>query len=291
MTGPVIVVHGGAGGFGTELQELASEYREALTSALAAGARALEAGGGGGAVQAVQAAVMAMEDFPLFNAGLGAALCDDGSVELSASAMRGSDQAAGGVALVRHTRHPVAAAVAMLDQPEVLLAGERADAFAAARGLEQGDPSQFVTERQRRRLAARVSAGGATVGAVCLDAGGLLAAATSTGGLQGQRPGRVGDSPVIGAGTWADRYVAVSCTGKGEAFVRAGASRLLGALVASGVALDDAGRTVLDAVAQCDGDGGLIAVDAHGQVVLPFSTDAMPRGVWRDGEDPVVEVP
>ncbi|MGN6869374.1 MAG: isoaspartyl peptidase/L-asparaginase family protein [Solirubrobacteraceae bacterium] len=291
MTGPVIVVHGGAGGFGTELQERASEYREALTSALAAGARALEAGGGGGAVQAVQAAVMAMEDFPLFNAGHGAALCKDGSVELSASAMRGSDQAAGAVALVRRTRYPVAAAAAMLDQPEVLLAGERADAFAAARGLEQRDPSEFVTERQRRRLAAHLDGGGETVGAVCLDADGLLAAATSTGGLHGQRPGRVGDSPVIGAGTWADRHVAVSCTGKGESFVRAGAARLLGALVASGVALEAAARTVLDEVAECDGDGGLIAVDARGQVALPFSTDAMPRGVWRGGEDPVVEVP
>ena len=290
MTGPVIAVHGGAGGLGPELRERTSEYREALRSALAAGRRELEAGGGG-AVQAVCAAVMAMEDFPLFNAGHGAALCDDGSVELSASAMRGSDQAAGGVALVRRTRHPVAAAVAMLDQPEVLLAGEPADAFAAARGLEQGDPSQFVTERQRRRLAARVSGGGATVGAVCLDADGLLAAATSTGGLHGQRRGRVGDTPVIGAGTWADRHVAVSCTGKGEAFVRAGASRLLGALVASGVALADAARTVLDAVERCDGDGGLIAVDARGQVALPFSTEAMPRGVWRGGEDPVVEVP
>lgn len=290
MTGPVIAVHGGAGGLGPELRERASEYREALRSALAAGAAAACAPGGT-AVDAVLAAVMAMEDFPLFNAGHGAALCDDGSVELSASAMRGSDQAAGGVALVRRTRHPVAAAVAMLDQPEVLLAGERADAFAAARGLEQGDPSQFVTERQRRRLAARMSGGGATVGAVCLDADGLLAAATSTGGLHGQRPGRVGDSPVIGAGTWADRHVAVSCTGKGEAFVRAGASRLLGVLVSCGVALEDAARTVLDAVGRCDGDGGLIAVDAPGQVVLPFSTDAMPRGVWRGGEDPVVEVP
>jgi isoaspartyl peptidase/L-asparaginase-like protein (Ntn-hydrolase superfamily) len=140
-------------------------------------------------------------------------------------------------------------------------------------------------------LAARLTGDGSTVGAVCLDAEGLLAAATSTGGLQGQRPGRVGDSPVIGAGTWADRLVAVSCTGKGEAFVRAGAARLLGALVASGVGLETAARSVLEAVAECDGDGGLIAVDAHGEVVLPFSTDAMPRGVWRAGEDPVVEIP
>ena len=290
MTGPVIVVHGGAGGFGEELRERAPEFREALSVALRAGAAALDTGGGD-AVQAVQAAVMSMEDFPLFNAGHGAALCQDGSVELSASAMRGSDQAAGAVTLVRRTRNPVAAAVAMLDEPEVLLAGERADAFAATCGLAQRDPSEFVTERQRRRLAARLGGGGETVGAVCLDADGLLAAATSTGGLQGQRPGRVGDSPVIGAGTWADRRVAVSCTGKGEAFVRAGAARLLAALVAQGVELAAAARDVLGAVAECDGDGGLIAVDARGEVVVPFSTDAMPRGVWRAGEDPVVEIP
>jgi isoaspartyl peptidase/L-asparaginase-like protein (Ntn-hydrolase superfamily) len=288
MTRPVIVVHGGAGGLGDELRECAAEYRDALTNALTAGAAALDANGG--AVEAVRAAVMAMEDVPLFNAGHGAALCEDGSVELSASAMRGSDQAAGGVALVRRTRHPVAAATAMLDEPEVLLAGDRADAFAAACGLEQCDPSEFVTERQRRGLAVLLEGGGETVGAVCLDARGLLAAATSTGGLNGQRPGRIGDSPVIGAGTWADRHVAVSCTGKGEAFVRAGAARLLAALVAQGVPLEAAARDVLDAVGACDGDGGLIAVDARGQVVLPFSTDAMPRGVWRGGGDVVVEV-
>jgi beta-aspartyl-peptidase (threonine type) len=288
MTGPVIVVHGGAGGFGDELRERAAEFRSGLSAALTAGAAALDAGGG--AVEAVRFAVMSMEDFPLFNAGHGAALCQDGSVELSASAMRGSDQAAGGVALVRRTRHPVAAATAMLDEPEVLMAGERADAFAAACGLEQRDPSEFVTERQSRRLAERLTPDGGTVGAVCLDGGGLLAAATSTGGLNGQRPGRIGDSPVIGAGTWADRRVAVSCTGKGEAFVRAGAARLLAVLVARGVGLEAAARDVLDAVGACDGDGGLIAVDARGHVVAPFSTDAMPRGVWRSGEDPVVEL-
>lgn len=288
MTGPVIAIHGGAGGFDSELREHASEYREALTSALTAGAAALDTGGG--AVEAVRAAVMSMEDFPLFNAGRGAALCADGSVELSASVMRGSDQAAGGVALAQRTRNPVGAAAALLDEPEVLLAGERADAFAAAAGLEQREPSEFVTERQRRRLAARVAGDGGTVGAVCLDVGGFLAAATSTGGLQGQRPGRVGDSPVIGAGTWADRRVAVSCTGKGESFVRAGAARLLAALTASGVALNDAAQEVLDAVGRCDGDGGLIALDVDGAVVLPFSTDAMPRGVWRAGEDLTVEI-
>jgi beta-aspartyl-peptidase (threonine type) len=188
---------------------------------------------------------------------------------------------------VRRTRHPVAAAAALLDAPEVLLVGEPADAFAAACGLEQQDPAEFVTERQRRRLARD----GATVGAVCLDASGLVAAATSTGGLHGQRRGRVGDSPVIGAGTWADRRVAVSCTGHGEAFVRAGAARLLGALVAAGTSLEDAARTVLDEVAACDGTGGLIAVDADGNVTAAFSTEAMPRGTWRPGASPAVEIP
>jgi len=126
---------------------------------------------------------------------------------------------------------------------------------------------------------------------VCLDAGGQLAAATSSGGRLGQRPGRVGDSPLIGAGTWADRGVAVSCTGAGEAFIRAGAARLLGALVERGVALESAACAVMGEIAECDGVGGLIAVDADGNVSTPFSTEAMPRGVLRLGESPTVEIP
>ncbi len=250
---------------------------------------ALEAGGG--AVEAVRAAVIVLESFPLFNAGHGSALCADGSVELSASVMRGSDRAAGGVAMMRRTRNPVAAAAALLDEPEVLLVGERADAHAAAHGLEQQDPAEFVTERQRRRLAERAAGGGETVGAVCLDASGRLAAATSTGGRSGQRPGRVGDSPLIGAGTWADRRVAVSCTGEGEAFVRAGAARLVAALVEHGSTLESAAQAAMSAVAECGGSGGLIAVDAHGNVTMPRSTGAMPRGVWRAGRSPSTIVP
>ena len=130
-----------------------------------------------------------------------------------------------------------------------------------------------------------------TVGAVCLDATGLLAAATSTGGLGGQRPGRVGDSPLIGAGTWADERVAVSCTGQGETFIRAGAARLVAALVERGETLESAANAAMQAVAQCGGTGGLIAVDARGNVVTPLSTAAMPRGVWRAGEIPVTTVP
>ena len=289
MNRPVLAVHGGAGGLTDELREHEAEYRAAIERALDAGARALK--DGGGAIEAVCAAVIEMESFPLFNAGHGSALCADGSVEMSASVMRGSDRAAGAVALMTRTRHPVAAAAALLGDAEVLLAGESADARAAANGLEQLEPPAFITERQQRRLAERLQDGGQTVGAVCLDEAGLLAAATSTGGLQGQRPGRIGVSPLIGAGTWADGHVAVSCTGKGEAFIRAGAARLVGALVEHGHALDSAARAALAAVAECDGDGGLIAVDASGKVTMPMSTGAMPRGVWRIGQKPAAMVP
>ncbi|MGH2881832.1 MAG: isoaspartyl peptidase/L-asparaginase family protein [Solirubrobacteraceae bacterium] len=289
MSGPVISVHGGAGGHTDELREHAAEYHAALEHALTAAAGALDEGGG--AVDAVRAAVIVLESVPLFNAGYGSALCTDGSVELSASVMRGSDRAAGGVAMMTRTAHPVAAAVALLDEPEVLLVGPRADAHAAANGLKQCDPAAFVTERQRQKLADRMTGGPETVGAVCLDATGLLAAATSTGGLNGQRPGRVGDSPLIGAGTWADQNVAVSCTGQGEAFVRAGAARLVAALVEHGSTLESAAQAALKAVADCGGDGGLIAIDAGGNVTMPRSTGAMPRGVWRLRQKPVTTVP
>ncbi len=289
MTSPVVVVHGGAGGLTDELREHEADCHAALAAALNAGADAL--GGGCGAVEAVRAAVIVMESFPLFNAGYGSALCSDGSVELSAAVMRGSDRAAGGVALITRTRHPVAAAVALLDEPEVLLAGASADEHAAAHGLEQCDPAEFVTERQRERLAKRLAGGGETVGAVCLDAAGLLAAATSTGGLHGQRPGRVGDSPLTGAGTWADRHVAVSCTGQGETFIRAGAARLVAGLVEHGATLEAAAQAAMAAVAGCGGSGGLIAVDARGNVTTPMSTAAMPRGVWRVGGRPTTTVP
>jgi L-asparaginase / beta-aspartyl-peptidase len=300
---PVVVIHGGAGGHTKEIREFEAEYRAALEAALSAGAEAL-AKRGGGAIDAVCAAVMVLESVPLFNAGHGAALCSDESVELSASVMRGSDRAAGGVAMITRTRHPVAAAVSLLDEPEVLLVGESADAHAAANGLEQIEPAEFVTDRQRHRLVERLAnvdpetsadrqttADPETVGAVCLDATGLLAAATSTGGINGQRPGRIGDSPLIGAGTWADERVAVSCTGQGETFIRAGAARLVAALVERGETLESAADAAMEAVAQCGGTGGLIAVDAHGNVVMPLSTAAMPRGVWCAGKNPVTTVP
>jgi beta-aspartyl-peptidase (threonine type) len=288
---PVVVVHGGAGSLNSDLREHGAACRDALKEALESAAAVLEEGHD--AVVAVRSAVSVLESFPLFNAGQGSALCADGTVEMSAALMRGSDRAAGAVALVTRTEHPIVAAHALLDAPQVLMIGAPADAYAAARGARQREPGYFVVDRQLERLRERanhVEPGHGTVGAVCLDSNGLLAAATSTGGLMGQPPGRVGDTPLIGAGTWADRHVAVSCTGEGEAFIRAGAARLLAVLVARGAAVDAAAQAALDDVRRCDGGGGLIAVDFRGNVAISFSTEAMPRGIWHLGQEPTLEL-
>lgn len=279
-----ILVHGGAGAYSHQLRTHAAEVRQALADVLGAAAGQLK--DGAGAVQVVTAAVVAMESLELFNAGYGSALCGDGSVELSAALMRGGDRAAGAVAGLRTTSHPIQAAAIVLDSDQVLMVGDRADQLAEERGLEQWENSAFVTGEQRARLLARplIEENRGTVGAVCLDASGELAAATSTGGITGQPPGRVGDSPLIGAGTWADSRVAISCTGDGEAFVRAGTSRWLAALVEAGTPVAEAAGRALEEVASLGGRGGLIALDRAGGWTMPFTTPAMPRGVWRDGD-------
>jgi L-asparaginase / beta-aspartyl-peptidase len=285
----VVVIHAGAGARRPEIDERLEDYGSALLTTLDRARTVLERGGD--AVDAAQAAVMFMEDeVELFNAGRGAALCSDGSAELSAALMRGRDRGAGAVAGIKRTRYPIVAARAVLDRsPHVLLAGAAGDEFAAAGGAEQRDPSYFITERQRDRLKtepSRFERG--TVGAVCLDSRGTLAAATSTGGMRGQHPGRIGDSPVIGAGTWADERIAISCTGDGEAFVRAGAARLLALKVAGGETVEAAAEQTLAEVAALGGHGGLIVLDADGQFAMPFHPGAMPRGVWRGGDEPSV---
>jgi beta-aspartyl-peptidase (threonine type) len=287
----VLVIHAGAGPGATPGSERAEEHRAALRETLNRGRAILEADGDAG--DAVQAAIAYMEDaVPLFNAGRGSVLCADGTVEMSAALMRGRDRAAGAVAQVRRTRQPIFAAAAVLERsPHVLLAGEAADAFAAAAGLEQRDPSYFVTDRQRARLReAGSDFARGTVGAVCLDAHGHLVAGTSTGGRRGQASGRIGDTPVIGAGTWADQGVAVSCTGDGEEFIRAGAARQLALLRQSGRTLQEAADSALRDVGDLGGRGGLIAVDRQGDAVMPFTSGAMNRGLWRSGEEPVVAV-
>jgi beta-aspartyl-peptidase (threonine type) len=266
---------------------LAEEARAALVAALVRGREALEHGGS--ALDAVVAAVAFMEDeIPFFNAGRGSVLCADGTVEMSAAVMRGADRDAGAVAMVRRSRSPVAAARAvMADSAHVLMAGDAADAYAAARGVEQCAPDYFITDQQRARLADRGSdfAPG-TVGAVCRDGDGMLAAATSTGGRRGQLPGRVGDTPVIGAGTWADRAVAVSCTGDGEAFIRSAAARQLADRVGAGATVQAAAAATLADVGEAGGTGGIIALTAAGAVALPFTSGAMNRGLWRPGAEP-----
>jgi isoaspartyl peptidase/L-asparaginase-like protein (Ntn-hydrolase superfamily) len=283
----VIGIHAGAGPLSPKLRDHYDECRDALDRALAAGRDLLERGAA--AVDAVTAAVTVMEDFELFNAGRGAALCTDGSAQLSAALMRGGDRAAGAVAGLTRTKNPILAAAAVLSSPQVLLIGEHADGFASSHGAEQTDGDYFITARQLRNLRTRVTADSpGTVGAVALDAHGVLAAATSTGGIMGQPPGRVGDSPLIGAGTWADDYVAVSCTGDGELFVRSAVARTIAMRVEQGTPIADATRLALDDVASLGGTGGVIACDAHGAVSLSYSTEAMPRGVWRAGGEPQV---
>ena len=282
-----IAVQGGAGGLPRDAEREAS-MRAGAESAVEAGHAVLATGGS--ALDAVEAAVVTLEEDPQFNAGRGAALTEDGRVELDASVMHGADRAAGAVAAVRGVRNPVRAARAvMADGRHVLLVGEPATSFARQAGMDFEDEEWFVTERERRHLADRTAAAAqGTVGAVALDARGHLAAATSTGGWAGQRRGRVGDSPLVGAGTWADdATVAVSCTGTGEAIIRAGLAHEIDALLRHrGAPLAEACATAISALARYGGDGGLIAVSASGEVCAPFTSPAMTRG-WRIGDGPV----
>lgn len=276
----VIAVHGGAGRGESDPVRLAARHA-GLAAALGAGRSVLA--GGGTALDAVVAAVAVLEDDEEFNAGRGSALTTACRVEMDASVAWGATGRAGAVAAVEGVRHPVLAARAVLDDGRhVLLAGAGAGAFARQAGLAFEDPAWFVTGR--RRTDAKSSQG--TVGAVALDAAGHLAAATSTGGRTGQLPGRVGDSPILGAGTWADdRTCALSATGAGEAFMRVAFAHEVDARMRllPGTDLDAATAAALDLVraAGGGGGGGCIALDASGALAMPFSTDSMHRGFAR----------
>jgi L-asparaginase / beta-aspartyl-peptidase len=275
---PVIVVHGGCGNPAGGAVRDEAPYHRALEEALAAGWAALDRGG---ALDAVQAAVESLEDCPLFNAGRGSVLTGDGEVEMDAAVMLGSDGRAGAVAAVTGVRHPVALARIVMEQtPHVLIAGSGAERLAEERRLELCEPSWFITDRQHERWLASQG----TVGAVALDARGVLAAATSTGGVRGQLPGRIGDSPLIGAGTYADTSCAISATGHGESLIRQVAAHEVASLMAhGGLPLSDACEQVVRSI---ELDAGLIAVDAHGNVALPFNTAVMHRGVMREESGP-----
>lgn len=297
MSDPVIAVHGGAGAWSAGHEEA----REALTAALRDGEAALRAGAD--ALTAVQVAVEVLEDAPVLNAGRGAVPTASGAYELDAALMEGATRRAAAVAAVRGVRHPVALARAVLDRtPHVMLVGDGARAVAEEAGLELVGDDWFRTERPSQPAIAPAgeatpegaAPGGSphgTVGAVALDSAGRVAAATSTGGRQGQIDGRVGDCPLIGAGTYANELCAVSATGDGEELIRAVAAHRVGSLVRDGGrAVDAACDIALNDVRALGGTAGLIAVDADGTVALRFTTDAMARGLMRSGGEPFVAV-
>jgi L-asparaginase / beta-aspartyl-peptidase len=312
---PLIAIHGGAGTIraGSAAPGKEHEYRAALQSVLVPAQQLLAAGGT--ALDAVCLAVELLEECPLFNAGHGAVFTHDETHELDAAVMDGATLRAGAVSCVTRVRRPVRAARAVMERTEhVLLVGASADALAQRLGLEMVSPDYFSTDARREQLVRALAADKAlldhdaaslvfrqppapldedrklgTVGAVALDARGNLAAATSTGGMTNKQPGRVGDSPVIGAGTYADdRTAAVSCTGTGEMFIRAVAAYDICARMAyGGLSLEQAAQqVVMESLPAIGGRGGLIAVDARGNLSMPFNTEGMYRGFARVGETP-----
>jgi L-asparaginase / beta-aspartyl-peptidase len=282
---PVLLIHGGAGPRPRSDVDPA-ERLASLHAALEAGAAALEHG----ALSACIAAVVALEDAPLFNAGLGSALARDGGAWCDAAVMTG-DGRAGAVAGVSGIRHPVRAAAAVREEGEMVLWAGHSDSLADRYGLERVAPDALVTERQRDRLRSHLARGDepgmGTVGAVCLDREGRLAAATSTGGRTGKVPARVGDSPLIGAGTWADAATcAVSATGEGEAFIVTSFGHEVHARMRhTGQELDVAARAALDDVLAAGGRGGAICVAADGTFAMPATAEIFQRG-WLAGDGP-----
>ncbi|MET0246190.1 MAG: isoaspartyl peptidase/L-asparaginase [Sphingomonas sp.] len=284
-----LTIHGGAGIIERDrlTPEQAEAARAGLDAALSAGTAILEAGGS--ALDAVQAAVEALEDDPAFNAGRGAVFTWEGRNELDAAIMDGRTRAAGAVAGSTTTRHPVALARAvMAHSPHVLLSGEGTDEFARDHALEQVDNSFFATTERRRQLdelKARksnwfdVDLKYGTVGAVACDGDGNVAAATSTGGLTGKRWGRIGDSPLIGAGTYADnRAAAISATGAGEYFIREGVAHEICARVRFlGESLQQAADTVMAETRELGGTGGVIVAGPGGETAWSFTTPGMYR--------------
>ncbi len=301
LTGPVLAVHGGAGNFGRRDRGDAGDRarRAGIARSLRVGIDVLAADGS--AVDAVERAVRELEDCEEFNAGRGSVLTARGTIEMDAAISRGTDRGAGAVAAVRRIANPIAAARAVLEQScHVLLVGEGAEEFARANGIAFCSDADLVTDSRRHQLerarqGRRISLDhdgdvGGTVGAVARDARGNLAAATSTGGMTNQLPGRVGDTPLIGAGIWADNATcAISGTGVGEAYIRVAFAHEVDALVRlAGLGLAEACSRALDRLDAVGGSGGCIAVASTGPAVLRFNTRAMPCGqVGSDGEPEV----
>lgn len=328
MSKTALTIHGGAGTIlrSQMTADLEREYRNGLEAALRAGWSVLDAGAGGSAVDAVEAAVASLEDFPLFNAGRGAVFTHDGRQEMDACIMDGSVLRAGAVAAVEHVKNPVKLARLVMQKTQhVLLAGDGAIEFARQQGVPFESDEYFFTEHRwlqlqharaegiieldhtseeielleeseprgdlrdlKSQIANPRSLG--TVGAVACDSMGRLAAATSTGGMTNKKFGRVGDTPLIGAGTYADDVCAVSGTGHGEFFMLGVTAYDVSARMKyKGLSLIDAARETIDHLTSLRGEGGIIAVDASGSVTLPFNSQGMYRGYVQDGQ-PVTEI-
>jgi len=306
-----LAVHGGAGTIDRSKMtpEKEHEYRAELERALTVGDEILKRGGS--SLDATEAAVRVLEDDPHFNAGKGAVFTSAGTNEMDAAIMDGKTLNAGTVASLKHIRNPIVLARLVMEKSgHVMMDGAGAEAFAKENGIELVDQKYFFTQErwdalQKIKAAEKNRTGKrgkafiitdqdrhGTVGAVALDKNGNLAAATSTGGTTNKRPGRVGDSPVIGAGTYANNATcAVSATGDGEYFIRATAARDVAALMEyRGMSLQEAAQAVLDKVAKLGGSGGLIAIDRQGNVTLPFNTSGMYRGYVDPNGKFVVEI-
>src|SRR5436309_2475284 len=306
-----LVIHGGAGTIerSNMTPEKEREYRAGLERALTAGYDVLK--NGGSSLDATEAAVRVLEDDPHFNAGRGSVFTSAGTNEMDAAIMDGKTLAAGAVAALKHVKNPISLARLVMEKSgHVMMDGEGAEGFARENGIKLVDQKYFFTQErwealQKIKAAEKDRTGGAgkavfitdqdrhgTVGAVALDKNGNLAAATSTGGTTNKRPGRVGDTPVIGAGTYANNATcAVSATGDGEYFIRAGVAHEVSALIEyRGMKLQEAAQMALDAVEKLGGAGGLIAIDKNGEITLPFNTNGMYRGYVDPNGKFVVEI-
>src|SRR5881628_1217330 len=306
-----LVIHGGAGTIERAKMTLEKErnYRAGLERALAAGYEILKQGGA--SLDATEAAVHVLEDDPHFNAGKGSVFTSAGTNEMDGAIMDGKTLSAGAVAALKHVKNPISLARLVMEKSgHVMMDGEGAEAFARENGIELVDQKYFFTQErwdalQKIKAAEKHRTGAAgkripitdqdrhgTVGAVALDKNGNLAAATSTGGTTNKRPGRVGDSPVIGAGTYANNATcAVSATGDGEYFIRATVGHDVSTLMEyRGMSLKEAAQAVLDKVAKLGGTGGLIAIDREGNMALPFNTAGMYRGYVDPNGEYVVEI-
>lgn len=310
----VLVIHGGAGTIlkSSMTTEKENAYKEKLTEALKAGYAEIQKGNS--SLDAVAASIIVMENSPLFNAGKGAVFTNEGKNEMDAAIMIGNDKSAGAIAGVHTIKNPIKAAIAVMQKSEhVMLSGEGAEQFAKEQGLDIVDPSYFWTkdrweslqkmkEKENSKTTKKISQNTlpdsyevdkkfGTVGAVALDKSGNITAGTSTGGMTNKKWNRIGDAPIIGAGTYANSQVGISGTGWGEFFIRATAARTLAAKMEyQNKDIKTAAQETIDEIEKMGGDGGLIALDQNGNIAMPFNTAGMYRGAITENGEIFIEI-